>query len=96
MTLPEIEGDPAQGDPPGIRALADAQSTIARELRARAGTARSALVPLEGAAASTALRPLPRFRREASRSARPHAPRAHWYADDSPALVCRLTRREPP
>ena len=53
MTLPEIEGDPAQGDPPGIRALADAESTIARELRARAGTARSALVPLEGAAGRT-------------------------------------------
>ena len=47
MTLPEIEGDPAAGDPQGIRELSYGHATIAKTLRERAETARGGLVPLE-------------------------------------------------
>lgn len=56
MTLPEIAGDPAAGDPQGVRELASSHTAIARGLRARATTVRSSLVPLEASIAQVAVR----------------------------------------
>lgn len=98
MILPEIEGDPAQGDPPGIRALASAQSTIARELRARADAARGALVPLEGAAGRTvaALREdVETHAEKLERAANTHEQLAdvlHGYADQLDVLGAETVR----
>ena len=54
MTLPQIAGEPAAGDPQGVRELAASHGGVARGLQARAATARSALIPLESASARVA------------------------------------------
>ena len=51
MKLPDIVGEPAEGDPQGIREVAATHTGVARGLHARAATARSALIPLESATA---------------------------------------------
>lgn len=59
MSLPGIDGDPGRGDPAAVRTDAAVFATRASELRARAESARSALVPLGALEAESvdALRP---------------------------------------